>query len=214
MSQRPKRILIVDDNPDDRALVCREAHMLFPGAELREAGSRDEFERAARDGAYDLVVTDLELKWGNGREVLTEVRAEHPGCAVIMFTDSGDEMTAVELMKAGLDDYVVKSTRQLPRLRASMKLATDQAQSRSELSKRERQLKAALAQQELVVRELHHRVRNNIQTIISLVELRARTAEEPLASELAEIGSRMRAIAAVQSRIYNTETLDRVDLTT
>jgi two-component sensor histidine kinase len=211
MPNNPLRILVVDDNPDDRALVAREAEAGFPDAELREVGTRAEFEDALSAGPYDLVVTDLQLRWANGREVLTRVRTANAGCAVIMFTDSGDEMVAVELMKAGLDDYVVKSPRRLPRLRASMKIAADQVRNRSALNDRERQLKAAIAHQEVIVRELHHRVRNNIQTIISLLQLRARSKGEPLASELGELSGRMMALASVQSRIYDTEALDRVD---
>jgi two-component sensor histidine kinase len=205
------RILTVDDEPDDRAMVRREAEAQFPGGEVVEAGSSEEVDAALAGPAPDLVVTDLELKWGTGREILARVRERLPGCPVIMFTDSGDETTAVELMKSGLDDYVVKSARQLPRLRASMKIALDGARSRSVLSVRERQLANALEHQQTIVRELHHRVRNNLQTITSLLELRARTKGEPVAGELKDLAGRMRALAAVQSRIYETPALDRVE---
>jgi two-component sensor histidine kinase len=205
------RILIVDDNPDDRALVVREALSEFPQAEIREISSRPELEQAFARKAHDLVVTDYDLKWGDGREVLTLARISKPDCAVIMFTDSGDEMTAVELMKAGLDDYVVKSVRQLARLRTSMRIAVDQAKNKSALNDRERQLQTALAHQRVIVRELHHRVRNNLQTITSLLELRARAKGGNVAVELEELASRMRALAEVQSRIYDSDALDRVD---
>lgn len=205
------RILLVDDNPDDRALVRREAEALFSEAEIQEAGSREQFEGACGSGIFDLVVTDLHLKWGNGAEVLAAVRKTSPGAAVVMFTGTGDEVTAVELMKAGLDDYVVKHARQLPRLRASMKLALDNRRHRSQLSERERQLTVALAQKDLVVRELHHRVKNNLQTMINLLNLRARQKGGMLAEELQELAGRMRSLAAVQARIYNAPALDRVD---
>ncbi len=207
----PLQILVVDDNPDDRVLVRREAESLFPEAEVREAGSRSEFENAIESGPYDLLVTDLQLRWGSGRDVVRRVQATFPECAIIMFTDSGDEMIAVELMKAGLEDYVVKSARQLPRLRTSMRIAIDHHRNRSALSERERQLAAALAHREVIVRELHHRVKNNFQTITSLLELRAKTKGGALAAELYELAGRMRALAAVQSRIYGSDYPDRVD---
>src|SRR5262249_9877879 len=149
----PIRILLIDDNPDDRALVRHEAETLYPDAEVHEAGSRQDFEAAVKCDSYGLIVTDLHLNWGTGREVLAAVRQACPGCAVVMFTGTGDETTAVELMKAGLDDYVVKHARQLPRLRASMKLALENARNRSALSERERQLTAALAHKDMIVRE-------------------------------------------------------------
>jgi two-component sensor histidine kinase/ActR/RegA family two-component response regulator len=206
----PTRVLIVDDEPDDRALVAREVRDLFADAEVREAGTREQLEGALTE-APGLVVTDLALRWGTGHEVLMRVRERWPGAPVVMFTDSGDETTAVELMKAGLDDYVVKSARQLPRLRASLRLAVEGARSRAALSERERQLTAALAHRDTVVRELHHRVRNNLQTLLSLLEWRSRLHGGAVAEELRELAGRMRALAAVQAEIYRTDRLDRVD---
>lgn len=205
------RVLAVDDEPDDRAMVRREAEALYPDLEVIEAGTREELEAALAGAPFDLVVTDLALKWGNGREVLARVRALHPSCPVVMFTGSGDETTAVELMKAGLDDYVVKSARQLPRLRASMKIAVEGARNRTALSARERQLASALEHQQTIVRELHHRVKNNLQTITSLLGMRARSRGGEVAAELKDLAGRMRALGLVQARIYDTDTLHDVD---
>jgi two-component sensor histidine kinase len=206
------RVLSVDDTPDDRALVRREVEGAYPAAEVTEVGTREGFEAVVANFRFDLVVTDLELKWGNGREVLERVRADHPDCPVIMFTDSGDEMTAVELMKAGLDDYVVKSARQLPRLRASIRIAIEGARNRTALTRRERELAALLEHERTIVRELHHRVKNNLQTITALLQLRARSVGGEAAGHLDELAGRMRALAAVQARIYEADALDRVDL--
>jgi two-component sensor histidine kinase len=211
MSGDSVRVLTVDDEPDDRAMVRREAEAQFPGGEIIEAGTRDEFEAALAGALFDLVVTDLELKWSTGREVLARMRSLQPTCPVIMFTDSGDEMTAVELMKAGLDDYVVKSARQLPRLRASMKIAVESARHRTALSARERQLASALEHEKTIVRELHHRVKNNLQTMTSLLGLRARARGGEVAAELEDLAGRMRALGLVQSRIYETVSLHEVD---
>jgi two-component sensor histidine kinase len=130
-----------------------------------------------------------------------------------MFTGTGDETTAVELMKSGLDDYVVKHARQLPRLRASMKLAVENARQRSKLSEREQQLTVALAHKDIIVRELHHRVKNNLQTIIALLNLRARMKGGEIAEHLNELAGRMKALGHVQARLYESQALDCVDFT-
>jgi two-component sensor histidine kinase len=205
------RVLAIDDNPDDREIVRREVEALYPGVELVELATRGDLLVALAGPPPDLVVTDLDLKWGSGREVFALARETYPACPVVMFTNSGDETTAVELMKAGLDDYVVKSARQLPRLRASLRLAVEGARSRIALRERERQLAAALEHERTIVRELHHRVKNNLQTITSLLLLRARNVGAETAAQLEELAGRMRALGTVQSRIYETEALDRVD---
>ena len=205
------RVLVIDDTPDDRVLVRREAEALFPSAGIVEAGTREAFEAALAGPPFGLVVTDLALKWGDGREVLARAHAAGPGCPIVMFTASGDETTAVELMKAGLDDYVVKSVRQLPRLRVSLRNAVEAARNRSALTLRERQLTAALAHQRVITGELHHRVKNNLQTIDSLLRLQAKANGGAVAALLDELAGRMRTLAAVQSRLYDTEALDRVE---
>jgi two-component sensor histidine kinase len=205
------RVLTIDDNPDDRAIVRREVEALYPGVEVVELATRDDLLDALAGPSPDLIVTDLDLKWGSGREVLARAREVYPACPIVMFTNSGDETTAVELMKAGLDDYVVKSARQLPRLRASLRLAVEGARSRSALGQRERQLAAALGRERTIVRELHHRVRNNLQTITSLLLLRAQDVGGEAAAQLADLAGRMRALGTVQSRIYETDALDRVN---
>ncbi|WP_375403739.1 sensor histidine kinase [uncultured Sphingomonas sp.] len=205
------RILVIDDNPDDRQLEMREVFALFPDAEVVELTNFPDFEAALEAAKPDLVLTDLDLRWANGREVLEAVKARYPLCPVVMFTGTGNETIAVELMKAGLDDYVVKSPRQLPRLRTSIKLAIEHANSRAALTDREMQLTRALAQQQTIVRELHHRVKNNLQTISSLLHLRGRTVDSTTRGHLDEIAGRIEALGAVQSRIYDTAEYDRVD---
>jgi two-component sensor histidine kinase len=207
----PMRILVIDDNPDDRQLEVREVFALFPDANVIELTNFSDFEAALDAAAPDLVVTDLDLRWANGREVLEAVKARYPLCPVVMFTGTGNETIAVELMKAGLDDYVVKSPRQLPRLRTSLKIAVELANSRAALTDRELQLTRSLAQQQTIVRELHHRVKNNLQTMSSLLHLRGRTVDPVTRGHLDEIAGQIEALGEVQSRIYDSAEYDRVD---
>ncbi len=205
------RVLIIDDVPDDRQLVRHEVEVLYPDATILELATLADLDAALSGGPVDLAVTDLALRWGSGREVFERIKRERPDCPIVMFTGSGDETTAVDLMKAGLDDYVVKSAKHLPRLRASLKGVVEAARTRSALTEREAQLMLALAHKSIVVRELHHRVRNNLQTITSLLQLRARAIGGEVAAQLDELSGRMRALSAVQLRIYETEQYDRVD---
>ena len=210
-TNRSMRILVIDDNPDDRQLEMREVFALFPDGDVVELTNLADFEAALDAAIPDLVLTDLDLRWANGREVLETVKARYPLCPVVMFTGTGNETIAVELMKAGLDDYVVKSPRQLPRLRASLRIAVEHANSRAALSDREMQLTQSLAQQQTIVRELHHRVKNNLQTMASLLYLRGRSVDPTTRGHFDEIAGRIDALGAVQSRIYDTAAFDRVD---
>ena len=205
------RVLVIDDNADDRQLVLRELIALWPDVTAIEVGDLATFEAVLAAGAPGLVVTDLDLRWANGRDVFVTTKQRHPACPVVMFTGTGNETIAVELIKAGLDDYVVKSPRQMLRLRASLRIAVEMAASRIALSEREAQLTALVAHKDTIARELHHRVKNNLQMITSLLHLRARQVDAVTRGHLQEMAGRMEALASVQSRIYEAEALDRVD---
>lgn len=101
-------ILIVDDNPNDRLIVARELSKAFGELEVKAAIDSETLTAALTDGNLDLVITDYQLYWSNGLKVLELVRASYPHLPVIMFTDSGNEEIAVEGMKAGLSDYILK----------------------------------------------------------------------------------------------------------
>ncbi len=205
------RILVIDDNPDDRELVVHEARALFPDADIVELFTIEALDSALSDGPPGLVVTDLNLRFAQGSEVLSAVKALYPDCPVVMYTGTGSETIAVELMKAGLDDYVVKAPHRLPRLRMSLKRTVELAASRAVLNDREARLATALERQRVIVRELHHRVKNNLQTVRSLLQFGGRSADAATRRQLEEIAGRMEALGAVQSRIYDTARLDEVD---
>lgn len=206
------RVMVIDDNPDDRRLAIRELCAVYPGARAVEVLDQAELDRELAAGAPDLVVTDLHAKWIFGLDVLRRVKLDYPDVPVIMFTGTGSEEVAVEAMHEGLDDYVVKSARQLPRLRASIRQVVEGAERKRRLREREAELEAAVAHKELVLRELHHRVKNNLQIVNSILMMRARRAADPrLASELNEVAGQMAALAGVQARILDSGALDRVD---
>jgi len=77
-----------------------------------------------------VVVTDFVLGWTNGLSVLREVKSRYPECPVIMFTADGNESVAVEGMKAGLDDYVIRSPAHRARLLTAVQAALDRMRAR------------------------------------------------------------------------------------
>jgi PAS domain S-box-containing protein len=103
------RVLLIDDDPADRDLLARQLHRAFESIECVEISRRQDFEAALAQGGFDLVITDYQLKWTDGLSILRRCLECHPDLPVIMCTDMDGEEIAVEGMKAGLSDYVLKS---------------------------------------------------------------------------------------------------------
>jgi two-component sensor histidine kinase len=81
------------------------------------------------------------------------------------------------------------------------------------ISARETELQESLNQKELLVREIHHRVKNNLQLVMSLLNLHARRIKDPRAeAAFAEARSRINALATLHRRLYESENLQEVEL--
>jgi DNA-binding NtrC family response regulator len=124
------RIILVDDHPEDRALVIGELRREFPALEVVQITDQDGFSKALAAEPFDLVITEFQLQWTTGLEILQAVKQSVPTCPVIMLTGTGSEEIAVAGMKGGLDDYVLKSSGHLARLPGAVRSALETARQR------------------------------------------------------------------------------------
>ncbi|MGF1535747.1 MAG: ATP-binding protein [Elainellaceae cyanobacterium] len=146
-----QRILLIDDSPNDRLLAIREIKQEFPDVEIEEAIDWTQVRQSFSANNFDLVITDYELNWATGIEILHALKDHDPNCPVIMFTDSGSQEIAVEAMKAGLDDYVLKAPKHRLRLRQAIRSVWEKAQIRRRAEELEFRLQFLLNELEVGV---------------------------------------------------------------
>jgi DNA-binding NtrC family response regulator len=99
-------ILIVEDEAKMRRLL--ELNLGDDGFNTLSAEDAETGLKLLRENAVDLVVTDLKLPGMNGLEFLQAVKRQNAAMPVIVMTAFGSVETAVEAMKAGAADYVLK----------------------------------------------------------------------------------------------------------
>ncbi|MFQ5887586.1 MAG: response regulator, partial [Candidatus Hydrothermarchaeales archaeon] len=101
------RILITDDDVQiqkDLSEILGE-----DGYEVFSAGSGEEaLEIMEREGAFDLVITDLMMPGMDGMELLTEIKKRNKDLPVVMVTAFATIDSAVEAMRKGASDYIAK----------------------------------------------------------------------------------------------------------
>ena len=110
------RILYVDDSQFDRGLVLDSLEKEHSGFKLIQAVSRAEFEASLDQGGFDLVLSDFNILGFEGLQVLEAVHAKYPDVPVVIVTGTGSEEIAVEAMKRGAADYVIKTAKHIQRL--------------------------------------------------------------------------------------------------
>ena len=104
-------VLIIDDNSDDREALVRTLKKV-DGAVYRYAEAADGLKgvEMAAQKRPDCVLLDYSLPGYNGVEILKRLRAADAFLPIIMLTGQGNETIAVQAMKEGAQDYLVKST--------------------------------------------------------------------------------------------------------
>ncbi len=102
-------ILLIDDNPNDRLLAIRELKQEFSDLTVSTVIDAQGFDQVLLTGNFDLAIVDYQLCWTDGITAFQAIKSRYPECPVVMFTDSGSEEVAVQGLKAGLSDYVLKS---------------------------------------------------------------------------------------------------------
>jgi len=118
---------------------------------ITEACSQKEFEACLNADKYDLVLTDFNILDYGGFQALDRVRAVDPGLPVVIVTGTGSEEIAVEAMRRGVTDYVIKTPQHIRRLPHTIETAIEAKRLERERSRAEEKLRARIRQQAVVV---------------------------------------------------------------
>jgi DNA-binding NtrC family response regulator len=134
--------LLIDD---DRAFsTVAAATLAREGFRVDTAHSLQQARRAVAVKGYELVVLDRRLPDGDGLDWLAELRAAQPRAVIVMVTAHGDVASAVEAMRRGATDYLVKPI-ELPDLVLKARRASDEVRLRARLEHAEGRLSARRA---------------------------------------------------------------------
>jgi CheY-like chemotaxis protein len=102
------KILFVEDVPSDVDLAVLELRKEKIKFEYTTVCSRIDLIKALKEFNPDLIISDYMMPAFNGLQALKESKAFNPGIPFILYTGSVNEETAVECIKAGAQDYVIK----------------------------------------------------------------------------------------------------------
>src|SRR5437588_8427834 len=127
-SQRPLRIVLLEDNARDRELVVRALAADGLACEFTHAVTRKEFEDALGQDDLDLILADFTLPGYNGMAALATARERRADVPFILVSGSIGEEQAVESLKSGATDYLIKG--RVERLGAAVRRALREAEMR------------------------------------------------------------------------------------
>ena len=111
------RLLVVDDDKEDRQLIKDLLCDTQPGFDIDEANSSDSALSKLKENDYDCVLIDYIIPRQSGLEVLKETRALGKNAPFILVTGFGDNEFGEELVNRGAAGYITKDSMTLENLR-------------------------------------------------------------------------------------------------
>ena len=141
---RSLRVLFVEDSEDDAFLIARHLERAGYVLERRRVDTAEGFATALDDGGWDVIVCDHSLPHFDSRDALAAVQARDIDVPFIIVSGTIGEDTAVEAMRAGAHDYVLKNN--LARLGPAIDRELNDAELRRQ-ARQEREERKAIERQ-------------------------------------------------------------------
>jgi two-component sensor histidine kinase len=207
---RSLRVLLLEDSNLDAELVTEALGSLGLAHSVERVIDRDDFARALREGSHDLILADYVLPSFDGMSALKLAREIRPDTPFVFVSGTLGEEIAVEALKRGATDYVLKQ--RLERLPATVLRARAEALERAERQRAQDAVRALLDEKTTLVHELDHRVKNNLQLLLSLVSHEIRRSEsEEVRRSLARFKQRLQALGTVHRKLHNGDEVGTFD---
>ncbi|NKF50338.1 sigma-54-dependent Fis family transcriptional regulator [Shewanella sp. WXL01] len=144
MEDEKLKLLVVEDDPAQRELILKvlqDQDYLLSSTDCVEAAIVQ-----IKQSEPDIIFSDWKLGELSGMDLLNYVRRNHSDCGFIIATAYGTITHAVDAMQAGADDYLTK-----PYQRQALLMSLDKVAKACQLKKRNRNLEAALSEQQALV---------------------------------------------------------------
>jgi len=222
--KEPANILLVDD--DSRNLDVLDSILACPDYRLFRARTADEALLALIAEEFAVIVLDVRMPDVSGYELAQLIkqrkRTQHiPILFLTAYYREDDDV--LQGYGAGAVDYLSKPVNPLilkskvavfvDLFRKTRALATMNRAMEVEIEERLKQLKASLHEKDILLKEVHHRVKNNLQVISSLIDLQAERLTDPAMRTLfRDTRDRVRSMALVHEKLYQSADLAHTEL--
>ncbi|HEV7254896.1 MAG TPA: HWE histidine kinase domain-containing protein [Mesorhizobium sp.] len=169
------RILHLEDSALDAELVCGYLNRFGLAHETERVDSQEAFI-AALAQPRDVILADYQLPSFDGLQALRIAHEKVPHTPFIFVSGTLGEERAIESLKKGATDYVLKQN--LSRLAPAVERALQEARGRREREKAERERRDAENQLRILVAELSHRVGNILAVVQSIARQTLRSSSD------------------------------------
>lgn len=213
MSETPTRILYVDDDEGLARLANKALSRI--GIDVVHAPDHETGLARLAEGGIAVIILDHYLKGTTGLSFLQAVHERGIEIPVIYVTGSSEATVAVEALKAGAEDYVIKTVGDdfWALLKSAVQQALENAELRAAKRKADQEILAAKERAEILLAEVNHRVANSLALVAALIRMQVSSSPEPeVKAALAETQARITAIAGMHRSLYTSDDVRVVEM--
>ncbi len=209
----PQTILYVDDDVALGRLAQKSLGRLGYAVEHVTDGAT--CFKALESGHFDAVVLDHYLKAETGLDILRQFgeRGYHP--PTIYVTGSSEATIAVDALKSGAFDYVIKTVGEefWSLMENALRQAIATAELRREKERAEQEIRLGKERAEVLLAEVNHRVANSLALVAALIRLQVSSSKnEDVREALSETQARITAIAGMHRSLYTSDDVRQVEM--
>ncbi|HBF31206.1 response regulator [Rhizobium sp.] len=164
---------------------------------------------------FDVVILDHYLENITGHDVLERMRQLEINVPVIYITGSNEARVAIDAIKAGAADYVIKSVHEdfFDLLEDAIQQTVSTARLKHEKELADDEIRRGKERAEMLLAEMNHRVANSLALVAGLLRLQAgSTDNEQLRQALTETQNRISAIAGMHRSLYTYDNVSHVEM--
>jgi two-component sensor histidine kinase len=213
MSASPLNVLLVEDNPGDVRLLKEMLATTSTGSFNLLALTRlDLALKRLAEGGIDIAVLDLGLPDEDGVEIVRRVRRAAPQVPVIVLTGRDDDVAVAEAMAEGVQDYLVKGQIEKRALPRALSYAVERFRLINKLALANTELERRIHEKDILLGEIHHRVKNSLQVVSSLLSLEAGSVKDQAVIDMMKnTQNRIRSMALIHQTLYQSQDFANVD---
>jgi len=165
----PLTVLLVVNDPAVALAVERSLRPAFPALVVEPITDAGALQAALAGSRFDVSLVDSAVRWRSGPEILEELRARAPDRPVLMLASAAAAKRGADALKAGFDDYVVRSPGHLIRLPLAVARALERTAAVRRAEQAERQLHSLLEHLDV----LSHELRTPLNAMVGWIRLLA-----------------------------------------
>ena len=166
MGEAITRVLLIEDNPDDACLLREALDEAKEQIQLVHVGQLEDAAKLFGQESFQIILLDLSLPDSQGIETLVRVQGQAPSVPIVVLTGLDDDNIALQAVRAGAQDYLVKGEIDARNLLRAIRYASERKQAYEEMARLAADLTRANKAKDEFLNVMSHELRTPLSIVL------------------------------------------------